>query len=125
MTALVELYLAENQIKSLAGLKDLPALKKLHLRKNEIAEVDSVPVLPSLEYLNLRENQIAKLADIVQLGSNKGLNVLIVTGNPVGEELGDGLKKEILIAMDHLAFKRINKDEITPEEVQEAAAEKE
>ena len=61
----------------------------------------------------------------MKLGVLRGIRELSIAGNPVGEELGDGLRKEILIAMDHMHFKRIGKDEITPEELQEAAAEKE
>jgi hypothetical protein len=52
------------------------------------------------------------------------LNNLSLKDNPIAEEIGDGLKKEILIALDMLDFKFINKDEVAPEEVEDAANEK-
>ena len=67
MPALVECYLANNQISIFAGWESLPLLKKLHLRKNKIEKVqggeeaENLPELPVLEYLNLRSNKIASM----------------------------------------------------------------
>lgn len=55
MPELEELYLAENKVKSLAGLEGCPNLKILHLRKNVIVNFDEqFPALENLSYLNLR-----------------------------------------------------------------------
>ena len=49
MPKLEECYLANNNIASLEGYADLPALKKLHLRRNKIAKFpEEMTELPAL-----------------------------------------------------------------------------
>lgn len=123
MGNLVELYLAENAtLKSISGLKDLPNLKKLSLRACEIEEFDEVPDLPSLEYLNLRETKIEKMEEVHKLKSLKAINTINFLGTPVGDESGDNFKKEWLILTNYRKAIKINKEEVTPEDYDDAKA---
>lgn len=124
MPNLVSLYLAENEIASLEGLKDLDCLERLHLRKNKIEKLEVVPHLPNLKYLNLRDNLIASKDEMVKLQSLGTLQQLNMQGNPYAEEKGDDFKKEVLIALDQIKWVKINKEEVTAEEVEDAAKEK-
>jgi protein phosphatase 1 regulatory subunit 7 len=124
MPCLVELYLAENEITSLEGLKDLDNLEKLHLRKNKIEKFDFVPSLPKLKYLNIRDNLIASKDELAKLHSLVTLQQLNMQGCPYAEEKGDDFKKEVLIYLDEIKWVKINKEEVTAEEVEEAAKEK-
>ena len=85
MPKLEECYLANNNIASLEGYADLPALKKLHLRRNKIAKFPEEMVeLPALEYLNLRSNQIENMEGILKLFTTfTTLNNLNVINTPV------------------------------------------
>lgn len=123
MPNLVELYLAENAtLKSIAGLKNLPNLKKLHLRACEIEAFDEVPDLPALEYLNMRETKIEKLDEVQKLNKLTSLKTINFLGTPVGDEAGDGFKKEWLIFTNYRKCLKINKEEVTPEDYDEAKA---
>jgi len=123
MPKLTHLYLAQNEIVSLAGLHDLPALEVLHLRGNKLERIDadSMPSLPALKYINLRENPVPTAAELGKLSAFRGLTKLHVQGGPLAEEVGDNLKKEILIVLPNLLD--INKEEVTPEEKEDAIAE--
>ena len=85
MPKLEECYLANNNIASLEGYADLPALKKLHLRRNKIAKFPEEMVeLPALEYLNLRSNLIENMEGILKLFTTfTTLNNLNVINTPV------------------------------------------
>lgn len=121
MPSLRELYLAENKIKGLAGLEKLPSLKTLHLRQNLIKVlVKPLPDLPAIFHLNLRENRIADVKQIKKFKYFTSLKSATIIGNPVTEELGD-VKKELIILLPQLT--RINKDEVTLEDREEAAQE--
>lgn len=123
MPKLTHLYLAQNEIVSLAGLENLPVLETVHLRGNKIERIDaeSLPSLPALKYLNLRENPIPATSELVKLSAFPGLKRLHVQGGPLAEEVGDNLKKEILIVLPNLLD--VNKEEVTPEEKEDAVAE--
>ena len=121
MPALRELYLAENKIKGLAGLENLPSLKTLHLRQNLIKVlVKPLPDLPAIFHFNVRENRIADVKQIKKFKYFTSLKSATIIGNSVTEEIGD-VKKELIILLPQLT--RINKDEVTPEDREDAAQE--
>lgn len=118
MPKLEYLFLTDNKIESVSLLKDLPGLKTLMLRNNAIASLDSFPDLPELTYLNLRETKLENLAEISNLTGLSKLSELIVAGTPLEENVGAGIKKEILILLENLKLKRINKEEVNEDDVQ-------
>jgi Leucine-rich repeat (LRR) protein len=113
MKNLKQLYVCENELTDIRGLEGLPNLQKLSVRNNKLRGILSpFPFLPNLTYLNLRENQIAKLDELRKIDSHvTGVNVL---QNPVTDELGEGLKKEVAYLLPHLT--RVNKSDLTIEE---------
>lgn len=90
------------------------------MRKNEIETLVHCPDLPSLEYLNLRETKLEKQEEIKYLETLKKLGILNMLGTPLEENLGDGFKKEALILLEDLSLTKFNKEEVTPDDVQEA-----
>jgi len=50
--------LSENEITSIADMKNLPALRKLDLNGNKIVRLQDLPVLNALEDLDLGANLI-------------------------------------------------------------------
>lgn len=99
MPCLIELYAAENDLTSFEELKNLPQLKKLHLRKNKIVDLIEIPNLPLLYHLNLRENLIAKLSDFSSLLTLGALKSITAHQNPVADEIGDAMKKEVVMIL--------------------------
>ena len=127
MFNLETLSVQENEIATLEGMINLPKLKKLMLQTNKLEKLDHLPVLECVDEIFLDSNQIASLAEIEKLKTLKTLEHISVGGNPIAEEKGDDLKKELLILfMDELPLlKRINGEPYTEEDVQEAKALKE
>ena len=121
---LTELYIAENELTSFQGLQNVPKLQKIHCRKNPIIKLSEVPNLPDLEYLNLRESVIESIKEIHSLEGFLKLKILNIIGCPASEEMAGNLKKELIILMDKLPFKKINKEEVTEDEIKEALDEK-
>ena len=80
MSALEEVYLAENPISSFKDYENVPALKILHLRSTKIDKIEEeIPELPMIEVLNLREtkiNTLDNLKNIFQFTTLKNLNIL-------------------------------------------------
>lgn len=67
------------------------------------------PYLPALKHLNLRENQITSLKELLKFDDHiTSINIL---ANPVTDELGENLKKEIYWQLPHVI--KINKSAIT------------
>ena len=58
-----------------------------------------------------------KLGEVKKLGGLTSLKHVIFQGCPFADEKGDDLKKEVLIALDHLKIKVVNEDEITEEDI--------
>ena len=107
-------------------MKALPALKKLDVSKNQIVELDDMPELLALEWLSLDENQIEKLDQLPKLRGLSCLSTLNLTANPLSDEKGDDIKKEVLIALDNLMIKFVNGEEgeVTQDDRDDAKAEK-
>jgi len=124
MKELTELYIAENELTSLQGLQNTPKLQKIHCRKNPIVKLPAVPNLHDLEYLNLRESLIENIKEITSLEGFIKLKIFNIIGCPASEEMAGNLKKELIILMDKLPFKKINKEEVTEDEIKEALDEK-
>jgi len=97
----------------------MPNLRKLRLGNNKFVTIDFVPNLPSLQKIDMKENQVAK---VIEFGKLKFPNLfkIIVSANPCAEELGAGLKIDIIILFQDFNLKFINKEEITKEERDEA-----
>ena len=123
LASLEELWLGENTISSLDGLSNLPNLKKLFLRKNTFntLEAEKLPDLPSLAYLNFRENEFVEISKFELLRKYKSLSKIVVTDNPVKPDPSGDVKKEVLIVLPQLKF--LGKEEITPEERDDAVNE--
>jgi len=80
-----------------------------------------LPNLPSIYHVNIRENKIAVLKEIGKLSSLSTMLSLTAHGNPISDEMGDSIKKEIIMMIP--ALTRINKDEVTSEERDDALKE--
>lgn len=74
--------------------------------------------------MNLRETQIENMDEVKKLVRFNILKILNLLATPATDGVGAGMKKETLILMDVLKLKKINKEEVTPEDVKEAADEK-
>ena len=85
MPKLEECYLANNNITTLEGYADVPALRKLHLRRNKIAKLpEEMAELPALEFLNVRSNSLENMELILKLFTTfTALNDLNVINTPV------------------------------------------
>ena len=99
------------------------------MRENELIKINC-GYLPSLIYLNLRENKIADMRYLRQIGRTgniKKVQTLILASNPISDEKGDELKKELLIMMadKYVFLRKLNKEEVTLEDRNEAKTEKE
>lgn len=81
---------------------------------------EGCPDLPALEYLNLRENKIENLKEVAFLAILGNLKDLNLKETPLEEGVEGDLKKEVLILLEKLSLKKFNKDEVAPEDVQEA-----
>jgi hypothetical protein len=71
----------------------------------------------------LEGNQISKVSELAELARLPSLVELNMSGNPLCEEKGEDFKKEVIIAFEEQGqtmLKKINGDEITPEEFEEA-----
>ena len=105
---------------SIGDLCAMPNLKKLHLRSTEIEKIELFPKLPKLEYLNLRESKLASIEDIKKVEVLGNLTTLSFQGSPVADDLGAGLKKELILLFPDLYLEKINKEPVTQEDHQEA-----
>ena len=113
MKKLKQLYVCQNELTDIRGLEQLPILQKFSVRNNKIKTIlTPFPYLPNLSYVNLRENQIGKLDELKKIDVHvTGINVL---QNPVTDELGQNLKKEVAYFLPHVV--KINKSEVTIQE---------
>ena len=109
------LYLNNNRLTSLKGLENLPVLRKLRLRTNKIETFDTVPNLPNLEKLAISENLIKSNVEFSKL-KFPSLKRINIDGNPYFDESGANPKIEVLIQLEGLEIKFVNKEEITQED---------
>jgi len=93
----------------------MPKLRKLRVGNNKLITFDSVPNLPNLQKIDIKENQVAKVTEFGKL-KFPNLAKIIVSANPCADELGAGLKTDIIILFEDFNLKFINKEEITNEE---------
>lgn len=95
-------------------------MKVLFLRDNKLVNLDSLcgEEMGSLERINIRQNQVEKFKSLQVLLKVKGLKDLNINGNPCQEEGGGETNKEILMLLPGL--KRLNKEDIKVEDVEEA-----
>jgi Leucine-rich repeat (LRR) protein len=91
--------LNENRITDISALVNLPNLRKLDLNTNKIVSIANKPHLPSLIHLDLGNNSIKDADELMHLGQYRNLAVIIMTGCPYAEEVGEKLKNEILISL--------------------------
>jgi len=124
LSCLEVLNLAENKITTLEGIRCCNSLKKLNLQANLIVSFDTMPDLPALEEINFANCPIAKIGDLAKLICYTNLNNINLTETPLAEEMGESLKKELLILLDGLKFKTINGEEVTDEDITDAKQEK-
>lgn len=124
MALLQELLLNENELTSLADLTDLPCLHTLSVNTNKLESLSTLPMINSLKKLDIGANPIPgdKIGEIKQLAGLKCLEHVVFAGCFEGKE--DDIKKEVLMQLDNLKIKKVNDEEVTPEDVQAAAEEK-
>lgn len=114
---LKNLFLGANTIKSLEGLERLEHLTTLHLRDNQLENLDGFSEsMKNLQYVNLRGNNITDVKETGKLNCLPMLRALVISENPCCDE--DDYRMEVLIQLRRL--ERLDKDEFTPEERQEA-----
>ena len=109
------LYLNNNRLTTSKGLENLPTLRKLRLRTNKIETFDYVPTLPTLEKLAISENLIKSNIEFSKL-KFPSLKRINIDGNPYFDESGANPKIEVLIQLEGLEIKFVNKEEITQED---------
>lgn len=80
-------------------MNELPELHTLHLRNNKIVTFTIIPHLPKLFHLNIRANLIEKLEEFNKLTSLENLRSITMHENPVATEIGDGVRKEIIMIL--------------------------
>lgn len=61
--------------------------------------MNEIPDLPKIHHLNLRANLIEKLDEFHSLKSLTSLKSITMHENPVATELGDGVRKEIIMIL--------------------------
>ncbi|KNE67453.1 hypothetical protein AMAG_11916 [Allomyces macrogynus ATCC 38327] len=115
---LQKVYLAGNQISSIAFLKDKAQLELIHLRDNTIASLADLhdSSLAKVTYLNLRNNKIADFDEIDHLRSLKSLTKLVLRENPIAEL--DNYRHNIIYRLPSLQV--LDKEAITVDEREES-----
>ncbi|PIK48406.1 hypothetical protein BSL78_14736 [Apostichopus japonicus] len=114
---LKNLFLGGNLITLVEGLERLEHLTTLHLRDNQIEKLDGFSdLMINLQYLNLRGNNIGDVKETAKLKCLPKLRALILSDNPISDE--DDYRMEVLINLRRI--ERLDKDEFTEEERQEA-----
>ncbi|NWV00091.1 LRC23 protein, partial [Upupa epops] len=114
---LKNLYLAQNNIRSLESLDRLEQLATLHLRDNQLEHLDGFSSsMKCLQYLNLRNNGISSLQEVAKLRVLPMLQALVLLGNPCSDE--PDYQLQVLLLLPHL--QRLDKDLFEQEERAEA-----
>lgn len=121
------LFIAENEIPDLEGLRNLGNLRLLHLRSNKITTFDGVADnLTKLEYLNMRGNNVEDVEEIKKLTCLTALLRLNLADNPVAEEAEYRLQTLVAIrsldSLDKEKYEEDERNEANEVRVQEARA---
>jgi len=97
----------------------MPNLRSLDLSNNKFEQLAEMPELPSLETLDLQGNKLKDKECIFALAKYPKLQVVNMAGNPFAEELGEGLKAEILVELgtELKCLKSINEEEVTEDDI--------
>lgn len=72
-----------------------------------------------MEKIDVRENQVSNVKEFGNLKYNK-LKKINVLSNPCSDEIGAGMKIEIILLFEELDIKAVNKEEVTKEDRDEA-----
>jgi hypothetical protein len=72
-----------------------------------------------LEKIAVQENLIADIKEFGKLRFPR-ISKVTVQNNPASDEVGAGIKIEILILLEDFELKAINKDEVLKEDIDEA-----
>ena len=78
-----------------------------------------MPNLPALEILLMKENAFKDKAQFSKLRFPK-LRNLNVSTCPAAEELGGAAKIELILLLEEIEFKKLNKEDVTKEDFEEA-----
>ncbi|XP_033110438.1 leucine-rich repeat-containing protein 23-like [Anneissia japonica] len=104
-------------ITSIEGLERLEHLTTLHLRDNQIENLSGFSeTMRLLQYVNLRGNSVTDVKETAKLKCLPLLRALVLSDNPCQDE--DDYRMEVLINVRRV--ERLDKDEYTEEERQEA-----
>lgn len=143
---LEELNISGNSIGSLDGITITPALRKLNASKNELAGITGLVNAPALRDLDLSENKFEEMVGPWQdmldletirisgcqlgsahtlgvLGQLKKLQVVDVARNPF-TEADDAGNPRVEVLVVNSGVKSIDGEEVTPEDLEEAEAER-
>lgn len=119
MPDLEEFYIGGNKLTSIEELEMMPSLRVFNVRGNRLPGITGVFVAPKLEYINLRDNaKMEKTAGLEKLATFQNLQKANFQGCPMAD--GDDFKKEVLILTEDITLAKINKEDVTEEDRQEA-----
>ena len=83
---LEELYLAENSLKKITGLTNLPFLRTLDLSRNDIKFLRGLEHVANLRFLNLSLNRIEKILQLRYVENLESLTELDMCFNPIQDK---------------------------------------
>lgn len=122
---LVTLKVNENELESFVGLENMPMLSVLEINSNKFVNFDKmVPSLPAVTKILIAGNQIASASEFGKL-KYPYLKEIGNLSNPCTDELGGGTKVEMVLLFEGYNLKIVNEEEITDDDVKEAAELKE
>lgn len=81
--SLEELFLADNNIKVINGLDELPLLRRLDLSKNNISRLKGLEEIIRLKFLFLCHNYISKISELEMIENLQELTELDLCFNPL------------------------------------------
>lgn len=110
MGALLTLTASQNLLVSISHLEGLPKLATLKVNNNKLATLNPAPNLPKLAVLDLTANLIEKVDEFNHLVPLPSLRHIIVAENQVANEMGDGIRKEIIMILQQI--ERIGEDKV-------------
>ena len=71
----------------------------------------------------MRDTKIEKIGDMEGLLRLKELKQMGTQNTPLAEEIGDDMRKEILVLFHEFKLERLNKEEVTEDEIADAKEE--